>query len=87
MQLPRRRCSSGNEPFRPTFTLGFTVLRKRGCVGLMLAEGRMCLCGARRRANRAALLRLDRTGSQVGGRMAAVFESQMTRLAGLARSD
>jgi hypothetical protein len=28
-------------------------------VGLTLAEGRMCLCGARRRANRTALLRLD----------------------------
>jgi hypothetical protein len=39
--------------------LGFTGLRKRGCVGLTLAEGRMCLCGARRRANRTALLRLD----------------------------
>ena len=36
-------------------------LRKRGCVGLTLAEGRMCLCGARRRANRGALLGLDQT--------------------------
>ena len=49
--------------------LGFTGLRKRGCVGLTLAEGRMCLCGARRRANRTALLRLDRTGSALSDRL------------------
>ena len=45
------------------------------------ADGWLSLAAAR------ALLRLDRTGSQAGGRMAAVSESQMTRLAGLARSD
>ncbi|MGZ6639009.1 MAG: hypothetical protein ACXVH3_34990 [Solirubrobacteraceae bacterium] len=44
--------------------LSFTGLRKRACVGPTLADGGICLCGGRRRTNRAALLRLDHCGSR-----------------------
>ena len=40
-----------------------TGLRKPAYVGPGLVEGRMCLCGAWRRANRAALLQLDQPDS------------------------
>jgi hypothetical protein len=58
----RRRCSSGHDPFRPTFTLRFTGLRKRGAwASRSPCYGPHVSLWSPASANRAALRRLDQS--------------------------
>ena len=89
---PDQECRNGDDAAAVTSRFG---LRSRSGSRYCANAGAWASCSPRRACayvepgvgRTARRFCVSIAGSQVGGRMAAVFESQMTRLAGLARSD